>query len=157
MPSLVGSEMCIRDRGPFASDLARSRRGSRYPASSGPIPAGTLPGSRAAAEQSDPELRSFRWILRDGKTHKIFHFFSVCFAPGEIIVSSCCCCCCFSCCDHAFDVSLRISLWSRGPPLSLDNLPARVAFDVFDPLCLACFGIRLLGEATPNCARFARS
>ena len=34
-------------------------------------PARTVSGSRAAAEHSDPELRSFRWILRDGQTYKI--------------------------------------------------------------------------------------
>ena len=52
--------------GPRSSLLARSRRGSRCPASAGPIPVRTLSGSRAAAEQSDPELRSFCWILKRG-------------------------------------------------------------------------------------------
>ena len=50
--------------GPRSSFLVRSRRGSRSPASAVPIPARTLSGSCAATEQSDPELRSFCWILR---------------------------------------------------------------------------------------------
>ena len=60
------------DQDLFASDLgpstfvsgALSRRGSRSPVSAGPIQARTLSGSCAAAEQSDPELCSFCWILR---------------------------------------------------------------------------------------------
>ena len=51
------------DRDPFASDLgprpsflARSRRGSRSPASAGPIPARTLSGSCAGAVRVGPEL-----------------------------------------------------------------------------------------------------
>ena len=51
------------NRDPFASDLgprpsflARSRRGSRSPASAGPIPARTLSGLCADAVRVDPEL-----------------------------------------------------------------------------------------------------
>ena len=50
--------------GPRPSFVARSRRGYGSPASAGPIPARTLLGSRAAAKQSDPEVRSFCWIFR---------------------------------------------------------------------------------------------
>ena len=39
---------------------------SRSPASAGLIPARTLSGLRAAAEQSHTELRSFCWVLRWG-------------------------------------------------------------------------------------------
>ena len=55
--------------GPRPSFLARSRRGSRSPASAGPIPTRTHSGSRAAAERSDPELRPFHRILRDGQKY----------------------------------------------------------------------------------------
>ena len=82
------------------------------------IPARTLSGSRAAAEQSDPQLHSFRWILRDGKTYTSFYF-SICFASGQIIVSSCCCCSSSCCCDdqasiYIFELSVsRSTAFSR--------------------------------------------
>ena len=50
--------------GSSSSFLAHSWRGSRSPASAGSIAARALSGSPAAAEQSDPEQRSFRRILR---------------------------------------------------------------------------------------------
>ena len=83
--------------GPRSSFLVRSRRGSRSPASAVPIPARTLSGSCAATEQSDPELRSFCWILRrrgdkkgsskqQGSTFFFFFFFCFTFTiPVEII------------------------------------------------------------------------
>ena len=119
--------------GPRPSFLARFRCGSRPPASAGPIPVRTLSGSRAAAEHSDPELRSFRWILRDGDTYKIEVFsFPICFARGEtmFIVPPLL--------PLFFLLLLRSSSRTRGLPLSLDTLPARVAFGIFHPLCLAC-------------------
>ena len=41
---------------PVSGPLARSRRGSRPPASAGLIPVRTVSGSRADAERVDPEL-----------------------------------------------------------------------------------------------------
>ena len=46
----------------------------------------------------------------------------------------------------SFDTPLPISR-SCGLRLSLDNFPVRVAFGVFDPLCLACSGTRVPGGA----------
>ena len=56
------------------SFLARARRGSRSPAFAGPISARALSRSRAAAEQSDPELRSFCRILRRRRDNKDYFF-----------------------------------------------------------------------------------
>ena len=61
--SEVAPIVSASDRDPFASDLgpsnsflARSPRGSRSPASAGPIPARTLSGPCADAVHVDPEL-----------------------------------------------------------------------------------------------------
>ena len=61
--------------GPRPSFLGRSRCGSHPPASAGPIPVRTLSGSGAAAEHSDPELRSFKILLdleETGTSKKLF-------------------------------------------------------------------------------------
>ena len=65
--------------------LARSLRGSRSPASVGPIPARALSGSRATAERSDPELRSFRRTLRKRRDNEV-SFASLLRRRGNIVV-----------------------------------------------------------------------
>ena len=88
------------------SSLARSRHGFRSPASAGPIPARSFSGSHAADEQSDPELRSFRWVLRR-RCEISACIFYICFAlaeatkhRGSTLYSNFCleflCCCCYS-------------------------------------------------------------
>ena len=131
--------------GPRPSFLARSRRGSRFPASAGPIPARKLSKSRAAAEQSDPELRSFRRILqrrRDIHTKRgpIFYLLL------EIHAAACCL---LLRSRLAAELGCLFDLsGSRWLPLYVDYLPSRVtfAFALFDPLRHACFGTRLPGR-----------
>ena len=67
LPLLRSSfDICLRSLG-LVVYCVRSRRGSRSPACAGPIPARALTGLRAATEQSDPELRSFRRIAETGR------------------------------------------------------------------------------------------
>ena len=121
------------------------------------MPACALLGSRAAAEQSAPELRSFRRILR-GRRDKsgllflrslIFCFIVLSRFYGTVFNfaagGSCCCCCCF-CCDLGSSLSFVLPAISRTrgryrfiSTTSLRGSPSPSS----TPLRLACFGTRL--------------
>ena len=111
--------------GPRLSLLARSRPGSRSPASTGLIPARALSGSRAATEQSNPEPRSFHLICGDGDTCQLILFLH----SWRFVLSRC-----FSCGDqgsiYRFDLSVSRSIAFsietslRGSPLAASTLSA---------------------------------
>ena len=90
--------------------MYKRQKQSRSPASVGPIPARALSGSRAAAEWSDPELRSFPRILWRRRDNKFFFYaladtakYRGSFAPQDS------CCCCYCCCDLGLSLSFAIS------------------------------------------------
>ena len=119
--------------GPRPSFLARSGRGSCYLASAGPVPSRTLSGSRAAAEQSDSELRSFYSILRRREDEKGsskqqgFTFF--CLSPSLLEIRIFDPCCCDLGLSASFDISSISRPRGRYRVPSLGYLAGRVAFD----------------------------
>ena len=131
------------DREPLASSLGSSnslfRPLSLQVASPGlrqAYSARALSGSCAAAEHGEPELRSFRQILRTRRNVSRFYFL---IRPWRIVllllrsplVAEF---------RDLFDLS-----GSRPLPLHLDYLPLRITLALIDPIGLACFGTRLAG------------
>ena len=118
-----------------------------------------ISGSRAAAEQSDPELRLFRRILRrrrdvevlSSETARFYILFYLLPSRRSFVP-----CTSWGCCELDLSPSFAISSISRARGgyrfPSLDYLPGRVVFDLFDPLRISSLGYEN-GSAVQAAAR----